>query len=74
MGDKVACLFGVFTGPENCSYKYCYEASTGEWVLETVTDSGWAAVPGNRYFGGISFDKKDMQTLYVSKEKDGVVY
>ncbi len=73
MGDKVACLFGVFTGPENCSYKYCYyEASTGEWVLETVTDSGWAAVPGNRYFGGISFDKKDMQTLYVSKEKDGV--
>ena len=73
MGDKVACMFGVFTGPDNCSYKYCYfEEETGQWVLETVTDSGEAAVRGNHYFGGISFDKKDMRTVYVSRENKGV--
>lgn len=65
-------MFGTFTGPDNCSYKYCYyDEENSKWFVETITDSGKAAVAGNRYFGGVSFDKKDMQTVYVSKENKG---
>ncbi len=69
MGDRVAVLFGTFTDAKDSEYRYCYyDTANKKWVTNVVTTSGPAAVAGNRYFGGISFDKKDMQTLYVSRQ------
>ena len=69
-GQKIGCLFGIFTSAYNSQYMYAYY-DKGKWTVEKVSESGSAAVLGNHYFGGISFSKNDMQTLYLSREKEG---
>ena len=69
MGEKVAVLYGV--GPKdgsNSKYYYAYyDSKKDKWVNNYICDSGKAAVTGNLYYGGVSFDKKDMTTIYVTR-------
>ena len=72
MGDEVAVMYGVGLDGYNSKYYYAYYDDTrGEWVNNFICESGEAAVTGNMYFGGVSFDKKDMQTIYVSRRVSG---
>lgn len=67
-GEKLGCLFGTFKGTNDCIYRYCYYDDTnGKWVTESITEAGRSQ--GNKsYYAGVSFDKKDMQTVYVARE------
>ncbi|MBE7066758.1 MAG: hypothetical protein E7385_04310 [Ruminococcaceae bacterium] len=74
MGDRVGVLYGVGNDGYNSKYYYAYyDNAKGQWVNNYICDSGKAAVVGNMYFGGLSFDKKDMQTLYVAR-REGDLY
>lgn len=73
MGDKIGVLFGnMVDGTESDYYYSYYDDVKKEWVNQIVCQSGQAAVVGNRYFGGLSFDKQDMQTVYVSRREGGL--
>jgi len=69
MGEKVAVLYGVHQGEEdNSDYYYAYyDDVEGKWVNNLICESGTWLVGANMYFAGMSFDKKDMQTVYVTR-------
>ena len=71
MGDEVAVMYGVGLDGNNSKYYYAYyDDAEGKWVNNFICKSGKAAVTGNMYFGGVSFDKKDMTTIYVTRRDD----
>lgn len=74
MGEKLGVMYGVGIGSEDTSkYYYAYyDAESGKWVNNFICDSGKWLVEGNMYFGGVSYDKKDMQTIYVSRREGGL--
>lgn len=75
MGDKAGVMYGVGTSGKNSKYYYAYYDETQQkWINNFVCESGKAAVEGNMYFGGICFDKADMQTVYVSRRDDKDLY
>ena len=71
MGEKVGVLYGVSQGDEQYSkYYYAYyDDVAGKWVNNYICDSGKVMVAANMYYGGMIFDKKDMQTLYVCRRE-----
>lgn len=71
MGDRPGVLYGVSQGEEdNSKYYYAtYDEEAGSWINQYICDSGKWLVGANMYFGGISFDKKDMQTIYVCRRE-----
>lgn len=74
MGEKVGVLYGVHQDGElNSKYYYAYYDETAKaWVNNYVCESGEALVSANMYFGGMSFDKKNMQNLYVTRCVEGI--
>ncbi|MBE7066486.1 MAG: hypothetical protein E7385_02925 [Ruminococcaceae bacterium] len=74
MSDKMGVLYGVGVGTEDTSkYYYAYyDQETNTWIKNLICDSGKWLVAGNMYFGGISYDRKDMQTIYVSRREGDV--
>ncbi|MBE7067020.1 MAG: hypothetical protein E7385_05660 [Ruminococcaceae bacterium] len=71
MGDEVAVMYGVgYDGYDSTYYYAYYDDAKSAWVNNEICKSGEAAVTGNMYFGGVSFDKKDMTTIYVTRRND----
>ena len=71
MGEKVAVMYGISLeeGDTSKYYYAYYDEKAGEWVNNFICDSGRWLVSDNMYFDGVSFDKKDMQTIYVSRRE-----
>lgn len=74
MGEKVGVLYGVTKdGEMDSSYYYAYyDEDAKKWVNNFICNSGDFLVEGNMYYGGMSFDKKNMQTVYVTRMVDNI--
>lgn len=75
MGEKIGVMYGVGqSGEDTSKYYYAYyDEDSKQWVNNFICDSGQWIVEGNMYFGGVAFDKKDMQTIYVTR-REGFFY